>query len=123
MSGDFISEVRKIAHNDKRYEQEAYTFIMESLHDYTLKHDVKPGVHITARQFMDGVIDYARKSFGPMAKFTLDSWGIRSTADVGHIVFNMIAVGLMGKTEDDCLEDFFEVFDFNDVFQEDLPHG
>ena len=120
MVNDFLSEVKKITRSDKRFLEEAYPFVMESLHNYTKKHNIKPGEHITARQLLTGIKEYALQSFGPMAKFTLNSWGIHSTKDIGFIVYNMIDTGLMGKTEKDSLEDFFDVFDFKSAFKEDF---
>ena len=119
MASDFISEVKKITCSDKRFQEEAYAFVMESLHYYNQKHSIKTGQHITARQLLEGTKEYALKSFGPMAKFTLNSWGIHNTHDVGVIDYNMIHVGLMGKADSDSLEDFFEVFNFDSAFKED----
>ena len=42
----------------------------------------------------------------PMAKRVLAEWGITCCADIGCIVFNLVNAGLLGKTEDDSLEDF-----------------
>ena len=44
------------------------------------------------------------------------SWGLRRSIDVGNIVFNIIETGLFGRSEDDRLEDFAEVYDFKEVF-------
>ena len=43
-------------------------------------------------------------------------WGIRSTEDIGHMVFNLIGAGIFGKTEEDSIEDFKNVFDFHEAF-------
>ncbi len=45
-----------------------------------------------------------------------DSWGIRSCEDVGHMVFNLIGAGVFGKTEQDSIEDFKNVYDFEEAF-------
>jgi uncharacterized repeat protein (TIGR04138 family) len=50
----------------------------------------------------------------------LGSWGIRSTDDVGAIVFNMIDIGQMRKTRADKREDFQGVYDFAEAFARDL---
>ena len=42
----------------------------------------------------------------------LDQWGIRSTSDIGEIVYNLIASGDLDKTPDDKRSDFDDVFDF-----------
>ncbi|HEX8076591.1 MAG TPA: Minf_1886 family protein, partial [Chthoniobacterales bacterium] len=46
----------------------------------------------------------------------LSYWGIRSTEDIGHMVFNLIGAGIFGKTEEDSIEDFKNVFDFQEAF-------
>ena len=38
-------------------------------------------------------------------------------SDFGNIVFNMIAVKLFSKTEDDTLEDFRDVYRFESAFR------
>ena len=116
---NFVSEIKKITRLDKRFQEEAYSFVMECLHYYNQKNEIKPGQHITAKDLLEGIKDYALQSFGPMALFTLNSWGLSETKDIGIIVFNMIDSGLMGKTENDSLEDFSNIFEFKDVFSED----
>ena len=49
------------------------------------------------------------------------AWGIRRTADLGEIVFNMIDIGQMRKTRNDKREDFHNVFEFGDAFASDIP--
>jgi len=120
MVNEFLKKVKKITRKDDRFEMDAYSFVMESLHYHNQKHEVKPGQHIAARELLEGAREYAQISFGPMAKFTLGSWGIYSTKDIGHIVYNLIETGFMGKSEEDSLEDFFDVFDFDSVFKEDI---
>jgi uncharacterized repeat protein (TIGR04138 family) len=47
-----------------------------------------------------------------MARVVLKSWGVRKTSDFGDIVFNLIEIGQMRKTNEDRREDFDDVFDF-----------
>ena len=51
-----------------------------------------------------------------MVMTVFDSWGIRSCEDVGHMVFNLIGAGVFGKTEQDSIEDFKNVYDFEEAF-------
>ena len=51
-----------------------------------------------------------------MAKLVLASWGIRSTSDFGEIVYNLIRIGKMSKSDDDRREDFDDVYDFEQAF-------
>ncbi len=72
--------------------------------------------HVDGQQLCLGLRDYAVERYGKLAKAVLGKWGIRETADFGRIVFAMIEVGLMRKTEEDSLEDFVDVFDFDEAF-------
>ena len=52
-----------------------------------------------------------------MAKVVLNDWGVRSTGDFGEIVYNLIGIGLMKKSDTDRREDFDDVFDFDETFE------
>jgi uncharacterized repeat protein (TIGR04138 family) len=88
--------------------------------DFTTKQQKKvKGVsvrHVTGPELLDGVRQYALKEFGPMVMTVFDSWGIRSCEDIGHMVFNLIAAGVFGKTEEDSIEHFKSVYDFEVAF-------
>ena len=56
------------------------------------------------------------KEFGPMVVTVFDNWGIRSCEDIGHMVFNLIGAGIFGKTDQDSIEDFKAVYDFQEAF-------
>ena len=47
----------------------------------------------------------------------LDHWGVRSTSDIGEIVYNLIAAGDLEKTPSDSRSDFDHVFDFETAFK------
>ena len=53
----------------------------------------------------------ARPDYGLLAKVVLRQWGIRSTSDLGEIVYNLIASGDLEKTPADSRSDFDGVFD------------
>ncbi|MBC8097592.1 MAG: hypothetical protein H7Y43_17455, partial [Akkermansiaceae bacterium] len=54
---------------------------------------------------------------GPMAITVLEEWGIRTCQDFGEIVFNMVEVGLLAKTEKDTRDDFQGGYAFEDAFR------
>ena len=53
-----------------------------------------------------------------LAKNVLNEWGVHTTGDFGEIVFNLIDIGQMKKTDHDRREDFENVFDFDDGLQD-----
>lgn len=115
----FVEALDSILASDPRYQREGYVFLRDAL-DFTTKQQKKvKGVsvrHVTGPELLDGVRRYALKEFGPMVMTVFDSWGIRSCEDIGNIVFNLIGAGIFGKTEEDAIEDFKNVYDFQDAF-------
>ncbi len=118
MSVHFDEIIEKIATADPRYHRDAYTFLREAL-EFTQGLICKKGEmrHITGQELLGGIRDYALSEFGPMAVTVLEEWGIRSTADFGEMVFNMIEHNLLAKTDKDTREDFKEIYDFTVVFR------
>ena len=75
-----------------------------------------PTVEFRFQQLCLGLKDHAVRQYGLLARTVLERWGIRATGDFGKIVFAMIDAGLMKKTDDDSLEDFCGVYDFDEAF-------
>src|SRR5713226_5249617 len=115
----FADALDSIVTNDPRYHRDGYIFLRDAL-DFTTKQQKKiKGVsvrHVTGPELLDGVRQYALKEFGPMVITVFDSWGIHSSEDIGHMVFNLIGAGIFGKTDKDSIEDFRNVYDFQDAF-------
>lgn len=55
----------------------------------------------------------ASERWGMMARAVLESWNITSTMDFGHIVFEMVKHGALGKRPGDSIEDFKDAFNFS----------
>lgn len=72
--------------------------------------------HITGTQLCWGLREFAAQRWGLMARTVLESWNIRTTDDFGRIVFGFIDMDLMRKKPDDCLEDFHDVYKFDEAF-------
>jgi len=115
----FAEALDSIVASDPRYHRDAYVFLRDAL-DFTTKQQKKiKGAsvrHVAGPELLEGVRHYALKEFGPMVITVLSFWGIRRCEDIGNMVFNLIGAGIFGKTEDDSLEDFKSVFDFNEAF-------
>jgi len=116
-----IAALLKVLDKDKRYNPEAYSFVMAGL-DFTMKKLKRKG-HVTGHELAEGLKDYAIEEFGPMARTVLEYWGIKSTDDFGEIVFNMIDAGMLGKTEQDSKSDFNNVYDFKTVFDKAVKYS
>jgi uncharacterized repeat protein (TIGR04138 family) len=115
----FTEALDSIVARDPRYARDAYVFLRDSL-DFTTKQQKKiKGAtvrHVAGPELLEGVRQYALQEFGPMVMTVFSSWGIHCCEDVGHMVFNLIEAGIFGKTEEDSLEDFKNVYDFEAAF-------
>jgi uncharacterized repeat protein (TIGR04138 family) len=116
---NFDEVIQRITSRDSRYHRESYFFLREGL-DYTQKRLTESKRseprHVTGKELLQGLRDYALAQFGPMSKTVLDEWGIRTSQDFGEIVFNMVDEGLLSKTETDSRQDFANGLDFEEAF-------
>ena len=117
---DFDEAVEAVLGKDKRFQMDAYAFLRDAL-DFALKSEEEcaraENRHVDGGHLLDGFRDYALQEFGQMALTVLDEWGVRSTNDVGEMVFNLIEVGVFGKADTDNREDFKGVYDFEEAFR------
>jgi uncharacterized repeat protein (TIGR04138 family) len=100
-----------------QFRVEAYAFLLEAL-DFTIQRRSKGRKHVTGPQLMEGFRDYAVAQFGFLAHAVLAEWGIHRTDDVGELVFHMIEEDLLQKTADDSADEFHDLFDFAEAFDE-----
>jgi uncharacterized repeat protein (TIGR04138 family) len=110
----FYKVVEEICAKDFRYKPDAYEFLMQALH-FT-QNKLKRQTHVSGRELLEGIREFAIEQYGPMVKTVLSHWGITKTEDFGNIVFNMVAKKLLSKTEEDSINDFKNIYDFDAVF-------
>lgn len=109
-----------------RYHANAYQFVFAGLR-YTqqqLGRAMESGssdedAHISGPELLYGICDLAIEKFGLLTLSVFHSWGVHSTDDFGRIVFELIERGEMRKTDRDQLADFFDIYDFEEVFDRD----
>ncbi len=109
-----IKILRRIIEKDPRYPLESYFFVLEALF-YTRK-KFKIEKHVTGQQLLEGIKDLALQQYGAAVKMVFEHWGIKATIDFGNIVFNMVKEELLGKTDEDNLKDFKDVYNFDEIF-------
>ena len=116
----FEEALARIRAKDPRYPRDAYLFVREAL-DHTQKTIAKGRRgrlrHVTGQELLAGIREYALSQFGPMTVTLFAEWGIRSSRDFGQIVFNMVEVGWLAKTEKDTRADFDGGYDFEEAFR------
>ena len=115
--------LHQIAREAGSYPPEAFEFIQRGLNLTVQKVHAavadSPEVsrHVSGQELCEGLREFALGQWGMLARTVLRRWNINSTLDFGKMVFAMIAAGQMQKTEDDCLEDFRNVYDFKTAFE------
>lgn len=103
----------------------AYEFVHEGL-DYTVTQvhggrpaSAKDNRHVSGAQLCEGLRELALARWGRMARTVLERWNIHSTLDFGRIVFSLIEMGQLQKLDDDSLDDFKNVYDFQASLEAD----
>ncbi|MBI3314949.1 MAG: hypothetical protein HYZ86_03270 [Candidatus Omnitrophica bacterium] len=114
MNEEFYSIVSKICRTDPSYHPEAYEFIMEAL-NYSRKR-FKGAKHVTGAQLLKGIKGLLLKKFGPMTLTILNFWGVKTTDDFGHMVYNLVEHKILSKDAHDHYESFQNAYDFEEVF-------
>jgi len=126
--------------SDPRFKFEAYQFVREAL---AFAHEQKIGVslperdaasvggaikeerpsggftghHITGQQLCEACRLYGLQQYGYLTSMVLANWGVRSTSDFGDIVYNLISIEQMRKSESDQRSDFDDVYSFDTAFE------
>ena len=116
--------VTKSPRQKLNFHHQAYVFVREALSEaqelkFGNEEKNESRGHISARELLEGVSSLGKRRYGMMAASVFRHWGIQSTADFGRVVFEMIELGDMKKTENDVFEDFVDIYSFDDVFGRD----
>lgn len=123
-SRDFNEIINAIRKDDPRYARGAYYFLRQAL-DFGIsklgkKGELDESNHLTGQQLLESIRLFALDQYGPMARSVFEYWGIKNCRDFGNIVFNLVECQVLGRTENDCLEDFDSGYDFKTAF--DCPY-
>jgi uncharacterized repeat protein (TIGR04138 family) len=113
--------IEEIAAQDGRYSPEALKFIYEGLGATIRQIREAQGEdqphHITGAELSKGLAQLAIERWGRLSRLVLNHWGVRTTRDLGEIVYLMISHKWMTAQENDSIEDFDDVYDFEEVFE------
>ena len=123
----------KLLAEDRRYKIEAYQFVGAGLEhaqealgygkpaprkrkggasSKRVAEEAPPIRHVSGQELCVALKHLAHQQYGLMAKLVLANWGIHATSDFGEIVYNLIRIGKMSKSDHDRREDFDDVYDF-----------
>ncbi|MEZ6319346.1 MAG: hypothetical protein R3B49_11450 [Phycisphaerales bacterium] len=125
-------DITKIMEVAGGYSPECYAFIRDGLaHTVGMVHGEDAvslpiavedeSRHVSGHQLCLGLRDFGVQQYGLLARDVLNRWGIHETLDFGKIVFAMVEAGLMRKTDDDTLDDFRNVYQFDEAFDAPAP--
>jgi uncharacterized repeat protein (TIGR04138 family) len=106
----------QLVSGDDRFTIDAFRFVHRAVQAAFTALSVTPDHHVTGRDVAEAFRLLALREFGAAALSTLDGWGLRSTADIGAVVFRMIECGFLGARAEDSPEDFQNVYDFPAAF-------
>jgi uncharacterized repeat protein (TIGR04138 family) len=126
VSDELTVQWKKIRDQAGPYPPEAYEFVRDGLqHTVELVHGKdaatslpSPGEnrHVTGQQLCMGLRDYAIQQYGRLAMTVLNHWHISRTGDFGRMVFAMIDGGLMSRSDEDNIDDFADIYEFDEAF-------
>ncbi len=115
-----------VLRRDARYHRDAYLFVSDALSFALEELELgRPAADsedrhedVTGQELCEAIRCYALQQYGLLARHVLAEWGVRSTSDFGEIVYNLIEIGRMKKTDGDRREHFDDVFDFDGAFDD-----
>jgi uncharacterized repeat protein (TIGR04138 family) len=124
----------ELIREDARYAYEAYEFVCDAV-GYTqhrlgrhrdereardaMSSEAPHESHVSGEELVRGACQYATEQFGWMAAIVFKQWGIRVTDDIGEIVFNLISIEKLSKSERDDRHDFHALFDLHTLLNDD----
>jgi uncharacterized repeat protein (TIGR04138 family) len=127
--------ILELCRETPHFAYEAYDFVREAV-TFTMKRlgrckgdsdEATTDQHVSGAELLRGVCDLAIRDFGLMAPVVFKQWGVKTTDDIGTIVFKLINVDLLSRSERDAPEDFHELFDLHrtlaDGFELSLDSG
>src|SRR5919199_6150746 len=109
----------RIRMRERRFDERAYLFVLAALE--FCQQRLPERRHISGSELALACRDLARERFGVMARLVLEHWGVRSTEDIGDVVFTLVDLGLLMSQPSDTRDEFVGVFDFEDAFERQYP--
>jgi len=122
-----------VIREDGRYPLDAYAFLHDALTSSVKEvygdsaaesgsgeeHSQVLQKHVSGKQLCVSLRDLALERWGMLARTVLARWNINATIDFGNMVYLLIDHSYMRKTDEDSLEDFRDVYDFDGAFRAD----
>ena len=104
--GEYTDAAEEEEIDDETYPQD------DAAQDEDAENDDSNGV--TVEQICVVAVEYAVHAYGLMARTILAKLGLRTTGDLGDVVYKMIDAGLIFPSEGETRADFDDVFDLGE---------
>lgn len=115
----FQEAIASITKRDARFDPDAYLVVKEAL-DFTVnrakERNEGANRHVSGPELLEGFRDFILENFGPVGFTILREWGIHSCTHIGEMVFHLIGEQVFGKQDSDSVEDFGEIYQFDEAF-------
>jgi uncharacterized repeat protein (TIGR04138 family) len=114
----------ELAREHRQYAYEAYEFVCEAVsftHErvYRVKRPTTTrDQHINGEELLRGACELAVREYGLMAPIVFRQWGLHRTDDIGTIVFLLIELGKLSRSDRDDPADFQNRFDLHEALVE-----
>ncbi|MCU0634145.1 MAG: hypothetical protein MUE41_04660 [Gemmatimonadaceae bacterium] len=109
----------QIRMREQRFDEQAYLFVLAALEYAQARLTARR--HITGAELAHACRELALQRYGVCARVVLEHWGMRSTRDIGDIVFTLVDLGLLISQPQDTRDEFTDVFAFDQAFEHDYP--
>lgn len=100
----------ELARREPRYSYEAYQFVCDAV-NFTQERlgrveEPSDDAHVNGEELLRGACEFAVQEYGLMAPVVFKLWGIRTSDDIGEMVFRLIEAEKLSKSENDAPDDF-----------------
>jgi uncharacterized repeat protein (TIGR04138 family) len=109
----------QIRMRERRFHEHAFLFVLMALEFCQSR--LTERRHIAGRELAAACRDLALDRYGVLARLVLEYWGVRSTADIGAVVFTLVELNLLIRQPTDSRDDFLAVYEFDDAFEDNYP--
>ncbi len=127
MVGQSGKTMEDVIRDDGRYPLEAFAFLHDALNravgdvhgedtPIVENPEAESSRHVSGAQLCYSMRDLALERWGQLARPVLTKWNIRATIDLGNMVYLLVDNSFMRKTDEDSIEDFRDVYSFQDAF-------
>jgi len=115
---EFAAElIARIGPPAGRFHHRAFLFVLAALEHRQRR--LPERRHLSGGELAHACRELALEQYGLLARTVLAHWGIATTADIGEIVYALIDAGLLIRQPEDRLEDFEDVYHFENAFEDE----